>query len=237
MPTGSLCAERNVIGTALSADITLRREDIKIVAVYSASMPAPAHTSTNAHSALQRSGSTSSVADRERERAASYSSVTGNCFSQHTSVTGKAKINQAAYKTVYFTYTILYARYSTGSPQRSNSISFAPASPVASAQHAHTHSAQQAHSGYNDDVLSTTTPVASHSTRHHSNGSEGEHAAMAISSQANTPIGEYEYTDTVFFQYAQQISVRVCVSAMQCYVRASMLSLLYRILTQHCVSP
>jgi hypothetical protein len=38
MPTGSLCAERNVIGTALSADITLRRQDIKLVAVYSATM-------------------------------------------------------------------------------------------------------------------------------------------------------------------------------------------------------
>lgn len=42
MPTGSLCAERNVIGTALSDDITLRREDIKIVAVYAASMATPA---------------------------------------------------------------------------------------------------------------------------------------------------------------------------------------------------
>jgi hypothetical protein len=38
MPTGSLCAERNVIGTALAADITLKREDIKAVAVLSASL-------------------------------------------------------------------------------------------------------------------------------------------------------------------------------------------------------
>ena len=35
MPTGSLCAERNVIGSALAADITLSRKDIKVVAVYS----------------------------------------------------------------------------------------------------------------------------------------------------------------------------------------------------------
>jgi hypothetical protein len=35
MPTGSLCAERNVIGSALADDVTLLRKDIKIVAVYS----------------------------------------------------------------------------------------------------------------------------------------------------------------------------------------------------------
>lgn len=33
MPTGSLCAERNVIGSALAADLTLLRSDIKAVAV------------------------------------------------------------------------------------------------------------------------------------------------------------------------------------------------------------
>ena len=33
MPTGSLCAERNVIGTALASDPSLRREDLKMVAV------------------------------------------------------------------------------------------------------------------------------------------------------------------------------------------------------------
>jgi hypothetical protein len=35
MPTGSLCAERNVIGNALSDDLTLSRKDIKVIAVYS----------------------------------------------------------------------------------------------------------------------------------------------------------------------------------------------------------
>lgn len=36
MPTGSLCAERNVIGSALAADLTLKRQDLKMIAVYSA---------------------------------------------------------------------------------------------------------------------------------------------------------------------------------------------------------
>lgn len=36
MPTGSLCAERNVIGTALADDMTLKRQDLKLIAVYSA---------------------------------------------------------------------------------------------------------------------------------------------------------------------------------------------------------
>jgi cytidine deaminase len=39
MPTGSLCAERNVIGSALADDITLTRKDLKIIAVYSATIP------------------------------------------------------------------------------------------------------------------------------------------------------------------------------------------------------
>lgn len=39
MPTGSLCAERNVIGSAFADDITLRRRDLKLIAVYSATIP------------------------------------------------------------------------------------------------------------------------------------------------------------------------------------------------------
>ena len=39
MPTGSLCAERNVIGTALANDPGLKREDLKMVAVLSVRMP------------------------------------------------------------------------------------------------------------------------------------------------------------------------------------------------------
>ena len=32
MPTGSLCAERNVIGSALADDLTLKRTDVKLIA-------------------------------------------------------------------------------------------------------------------------------------------------------------------------------------------------------------
>jgi A distinct subfamily of CDD/CDA-like deaminases len=38
MPTGSLCAERNVIGTALADDLTLRRMDLRMVAVLGVSL-------------------------------------------------------------------------------------------------------------------------------------------------------------------------------------------------------
>jgi hypothetical protein len=37
MPTGSLCAERNAIGSALAADLGLKRRDLKLVAVLSLS--------------------------------------------------------------------------------------------------------------------------------------------------------------------------------------------------------
>ena len=48
MPTGSLCAERNVIGSALAADVTLMRKDIKVIAVYSyPSIDNPSASSTN----------------------------------------------------------------------------------------------------------------------------------------------------------------------------------------------
>ena len=39
MPTGSLCAERNVIGSALASDPGLKREDLVLVAVLSVQMP------------------------------------------------------------------------------------------------------------------------------------------------------------------------------------------------------
>lgn len=39
MPTGSLCAERNVIGTALANDPGLKREDLLMVAVLSVQLP------------------------------------------------------------------------------------------------------------------------------------------------------------------------------------------------------
>lgn len=46
MPTGSLCAERNVIGSALAADITLKRQDLRCVAVLSATLDPPAPPSS-----------------------------------------------------------------------------------------------------------------------------------------------------------------------------------------------
>lgn len=42
MPTGSLCAERNVIGSALASDLSLGREDILAVAVLSVQLYSPA---------------------------------------------------------------------------------------------------------------------------------------------------------------------------------------------------
>ena len=42
MPTGSLCAERNVIGTALASNPGLRREDIRMVSVLA--LPLPSYT-------------------------------------------------------------------------------------------------------------------------------------------------------------------------------------------------
>jgi hypothetical protein len=38
MPTGSPCAERNTIGTALGEDLSLRRQDLKMIAVLSVSL-------------------------------------------------------------------------------------------------------------------------------------------------------------------------------------------------------
>ena len=38
MPTGSLCSERNVIGTALAADCTLHRHQLKMIAVLSVTL-------------------------------------------------------------------------------------------------------------------------------------------------------------------------------------------------------
>lgn len=42
MPTGSLCAERNVIGTALASDPSITRQHLTMVAVYAANLPTPA---------------------------------------------------------------------------------------------------------------------------------------------------------------------------------------------------
>jgi cytidine deaminase len=61
MPTGSLCAERNVIGTALAENPSLKREHLKMIAVLAVRQPEPQpQTNTNI---LHKSGSTVSVID------------------------------------------------------------------------------------------------------------------------------------------------------------------------------
>ncbi len=57
MPTGSLCAERNVIGSALASDQTLRREDLKMIAVLSMSIE-PSQPHNIAHIASDSAAST-----------------------------------------------------------------------------------------------------------------------------------------------------------------------------------
>ena len=49
MPTGSLCSERNVIGTALASDLTLHRRDIKMVAILSANFNPPSAVRNHYH--------------------------------------------------------------------------------------------------------------------------------------------------------------------------------------------
>jgi hypothetical protein len=94
MPTGSLCAERNVIGTALSDDITLRREDIKMVAVYAASMPLPAQ--------INRTGSVGyGMGMMSKQNSVNFNVAdVGLQFSEHSAFTGDACERAAAASTV-----------------------------------------------------------------------------------------------------------------------------------------
>jgi cytidine deaminase len=87
MPTGSLCAERNVIGTALSANPKLKREDLKMIAVlavpYTPTIP---DTIAGGGAGMKRINSTASftsvgrkisIGSEHEEWVASSSSVTG----------------------------------------------------------------------------------------------------------------------------------------------------------------
>jgi hypothetical protein len=56
MPTGSLCAERNVIGTALAENPSLKREHLKMIAVLAVKLE-------EHHPALPQSASSSSIVD------------------------------------------------------------------------------------------------------------------------------------------------------------------------------
>jgi len=71
MPTGSLCSERNVIGTALASDPTLRRKDLKYIAVLSMTLETPLTPMGSALSAKSTSPS-------KRESLGSSDSV--RCF-------------------------------------------------------------------------------------------------------------------------------------------------------------
>lgn len=74
LPTGSLCAERNAIGTAFSADMSLKREDIKLVAVYSASYdeePSAGGRERRAESTVSISSST--IGERDRADSSAFS--------------------------------------------------------------------------------------------------------------------------------------------------------------------
>lgn len=60
MPTGSLCAERNVIGTALADNPSLKRQDLKMIAVLAVPHPKELKPSTGI-SRLHRTLSMSSI--------------------------------------------------------------------------------------------------------------------------------------------------------------------------------
>ena len=47
MPTGSLCAERNVIGTALADDLSLKRSHLQLIAVLGLNLPPPESASAS----------------------------------------------------------------------------------------------------------------------------------------------------------------------------------------------
>ena len=59
MPTGSLCAERNVIGTALADDPSLKRQDLKAIAVLS--VPNPTDASATAAGTMSQATSSASL--------------------------------------------------------------------------------------------------------------------------------------------------------------------------------
>lgn len=65
MPTGSLCAERNVIGSALADNLGLRRKDLRAIAVYSAGMLGSGKISRKSSSLCAESALTSTGMEAE----------------------------------------------------------------------------------------------------------------------------------------------------------------------------
>jgi hypothetical protein len=72
MPTGSLCAERNVLGTALAANPALKREDLKLIAVLAVPQVEDITTS------IERSNSNVSMAEAESVSEQSANRKTGS---------------------------------------------------------------------------------------------------------------------------------------------------------------
>ena len=86
MPTGSLCAERNVIGSALAADLTLLRSDIKAVAVLAvARLERPPTATAPSGVAADTSFVSSAVGGRSvgAELASTGTSVIGSSVPSH----------------------------------------------------------------------------------------------------------------------------------------------------------
>ncbi|CAB9527078.1 expressed unknown protein [Seminavis robusta] len=63
MPTGSLCAERNVIGTALASNPKLKREDLKCIAVLAVPQPKASSRTARAASSVVGGGGNSSISE------------------------------------------------------------------------------------------------------------------------------------------------------------------------------
>jgi hypothetical protein len=81
MPTGSLCAERNVIGTALAANPALKREDLKLIAVLA--VPQVEEITTS----IKRSDSNVSMAESVSEHSSRKpGSESENHFASKTSL-------------------------------------------------------------------------------------------------------------------------------------------------------
>lgn len=78
MPTGSLCAERNVIGSALADDLSLKREDILVVAVLSLSLQHPKINDTPSYSRFQELN-IDSIQSIENHKCASFGCQGDNC--------------------------------------------------------------------------------------------------------------------------------------------------------------
>ena len=77
MPTGSLCAERNAIGSALADDLGLMRQHLKIISVLSLNLPT-ASTTTTDDETRKREGAFRRSTSRQHIILKSYPKITKN---------------------------------------------------------------------------------------------------------------------------------------------------------------